>query len=91
MEFCDPRTSSFSPRPRSRLPELTLFNNPRLDEGMFYDMDMTGVVCNDNQDFWEEAFANQLGDPGGTLMESLEWTQAAMKQFGGRDDGHTEA
>ncbi|KAK7736147.1 Transcriptional activator [Cytospora paraplurivora] len=86
MELRDPRISSFSPRPGSQLPELMLFNNASLDEGMFYDVDMTGVVCNDNQDFWEEAFANPLGDPGNTLMESLEWTQAAMDQFGGRDN-----
>lgn len=80
-------TGKFSPQSLSQMPDFTFLNNPSLDEGMFYDVDMTGVGGNDNQDFWEEAFANPAGDPGNTLMESLEWTQAAMDQFGSNGDG----
>ncbi|ROV91864.1 hypothetical protein VMCG_09185 [Cytospora schulzeri] len=76
----------FSPQSVSQIPDFSFLNNPSLDEGMFYDVDMTGVGGNDNQDFWEEAFANPAGDPGNTLMESLEWTQAAMDQFGNSGD-----
>lgn len=68
------------------MPDFTFLTNPSLDEGMFYDVDMSGAG-NNNQDFWEEAFANPAGDPGSTLMESLEWTQAAMDQFGNHTDG----
>lgn len=67
--------------PMQAMPDFTFLINPSLDEGMFYDVDMSGTG-NNNQDFWEEAFANPAGDPGSTLMESLEWTQAAMDQFG---------
>lgn len=70
-------TSGFSPQAVSQMPDFTFLTNPSLGEGMFYDVDMSGVG-NNNQDFWEEAFANPAGDPGNTLMESLEWTQAAM-------------
>jgi hypothetical protein len=80
-------TGRFSPQSLSQIPDFSFLNNPSLDEGMFYDVDMTGVGGNDNQDFWEEAFANPAGDPGNTLMESLEWTQAAMDQFGSGGDG----
>lgn len=68
------------------MPDFTFLTNPSLDEDMFYDIDMGGTG-NNNQDFWEEAFANPAGDPGNTLMESLEWTQAAMDQFGNDADG----
>lgn len=74
-------TSGFSAQARSQMPDFTFLTNPSLDDGIFYDVDMTGVGPNNNQDFWEEAFANPAGDPGNTLMESLEWTQAAMDQF----------
>lgn len=74
-------TSGFSPQGMSQMPDFTFLTNPSLGEGMFYDVDMGGVG-NNNQDFWEEAFANPAGDAGSTLMDSLEWTQAAMDQFG---------
>lgn len=79
-------SSGFSPRAMSQMPDFTFLTNPSLGEGMFYDVDMSGVG-NNNQDFWEEAFANPAGDPGNTLMESLEWTQAAMDQFGFNGEG----
>lgn len=63
--------------PMQTMTDFTFFTNPMLDEGIFYDVDMAGTGHN-NQDIWEEAFANPAGDPGSTLMESLEWTQAAM-------------
>ncbi|CAN8105390.1 unnamed protein product [Discula destructiva] len=65
--------------PMQAVPDFTFLTSPSLDEGMFYDMDMTGAG-NSNQDFWEQAFANPAGDLGSTLMESLEWTQATMGQ-----------
>lgn len=71
----------------AQMPDFTFLTNPSLGEGMFYDVDMTGVGGNNNQDFWEEAFANPAGDPGNTLMESLEWTQVAMDQFGFNGEG----
>lgn len=80
-------TSGFSPQAVSQMPDFTFLTNPSLGEGMFYDVDMSGVGGNNNQDFWEEAFANPAGDPGSTLMESLEWTQAAMDQFGFNGEG----
>lgn len=80
-------TGRFSPQSLSQIPDFSFLNNPSLDEGMFYDVDMTGVGGNDNRDFWEEAFANPVGDSGNTLMESLEWTQIAMDQFGTGGDG----
>lgn len=87
MNIHSHHTGRFSPQSLSQIPDFSFLNNPSLDEGMFYDVDMTGVGGNDNQDFWEEAFANPAGDPGNTLMESLEWTQAAMDHFGGSGDG----
>lgn len=75
-------TSGFSPPAAPQMPDFTFLTNASLGEGMFYDVDMSGVGNNNNQDFWEEAFANPAGDPGSTLMESLEWTQAAMDQWG---------
>lgn len=84
-------TSGFSPQvggvAAAQVPDFTFLTNPSLGEGMFYDVDMTGVGGNNNQDFWEEAFANPAGDPGNTLMESLEWTQLAMDQFGFNGEG----
>lgn len=68
------------PQGMSQIPDFPFLTNSSLGEGMFYDVDMSGVG-NNNQDFWEEAFANPAGDPGNTLMESLEWTQAAMDHF----------
>ncbi|KAJ4387525.1 Transcriptional activator [Gnomoniopsis smithogilvyi] len=63
------------------MPDFTFLTNPSLDADMFYDVDMSGASSN-NQAFWEEAFANTAGDPGSSLMESLEWTQTVMDQFG---------
>lgn len=63
------------------MPDFTFLTNPSLDADMFYDVDMSGA-SNNNQAFWEEAFANTAGDPGSSLMESLEWTQTVMDQFG---------
>lgn len=63
------------------MPDFTFLTNPSLDADMFYDVDMSGA-SNNNQAFWEEAFANTAGDPGSSLMESLEWTQTVMGQFG---------
>lgn len=81
-------TSGFSTQTMSQIPDFIFLANPSLGEGMFCDVDMTGGVgTNNNQAFWEEAFANTTGDPGSTLMESLEWTQAAMDQFGGSGEG----
>lgn len=57
----------------SQMPDFTFLTNPSMADGIFYDVDMAGVN-NSNQDFWEEAFANPAGDPGSTLMESLDWT-----------------
>ena len=87
LDYHGLHTSRFSPRSLSQMPDFTFLNNPSLDEGIFYDVDMTDVGGNDTQDFWEEAFANPAGDPGSTLMESLEWTQAAMDQFANNGDG----
>lgn len=67
-------TSGFSPLQTSQIQDFSFLAHPSLDE-------------NSNQDFWEEAFANPTGDPGNTLMESFEWTQAAMDQFGGNSEG----
>lgn len=79
--------SGLSPQIISQMPDFYFLTQPSLGEGMFNDVDMTfGSAGNNNQDFWEEAFANPTGDPGNTLMESLEWTQAAMDQFGGSND-----
>lgn len=75
-------TGAFSPHTIAQMPDFNLLTNQTLGEDMFCDVDMSNVG-NNNQDFWEEAFANPTGDPGNTLMESLEWTQAAMDQFGG--------
>lgn len=82
-------TSGFSPQAMSQIPDFYFLANPSLGEGMFCDVDMAGSSGgnNNNQDFWEEAFANPAGDPGNTLMESLEWTQAAVDQFGGSGEG----
>lgn len=66
------------------MPDFTFLTNPSLDADMFYDVDMSGA--SNNQAFWEEAFANTAGDPGSSLMESLEWTQTVMDQFGTGDD-----
>lgn len=67
--------------------DFTLFNNPSLADGMFYDIDMTGTGYDNNQGFWEEAFANLAGDSGNTLVESLEWGQAALDHYDGNADG----
>lgn len=67
--------------------DFTLLNNPSLAEGMFYDTDMTGPECDNNQEFWQEAFANLAGDSGNTLVESLEWGQAALDHYGVDTDG----
>lgn len=82
-------TSVFSPQTMSQIPDFFFLASPSLGEGMFLDVDMAGGGggTNNNQDFWEEAFANPTGDPGNTLMESLEWTQAAVDQFGGSGEG----
>lgn len=64
------------------MPDFTFLTNPSLDADMFYDVDMGGASNSNNQAFWEEAFANTAGDPGSSLMESLEWTQTVMDQFG---------
>lgn len=83
-------TTASHPRPAEQLPEtfeFPLFNNPGLADGMFYDTDMVGAGCDNNQEFWEEAFANLAGDPGDSIVESLEWGQAALGQF----DGNAEA
>ncbi|PSR85672.1 fungal-specific transcription factor domain-domain-containing protein [Coniella lustricola] len=66
-------TNGYTMHNLSQMPDFSLLTNPSLAEGIFYDMDMAGVN-NNNQDFWEEAFANPAGDPGSTLMESLDWT-----------------
>lgn len=63
------------------MPDFTFLTTPSLDVDMFYDVDMSSA-SNNNQAFWEEAFANTAGDPGSSLMESLEWTQTVMDQFG---------
>ncbi|KAJ0104007.1 Proline utilization trans-activator [Diaporthe amygdali] len=66
------------------LPELfdfNLLNNPSLADEIFYDVDMTGVNSGNNQEFWEEAFASLAGDSGSNLVNSLEWSQAAMDHF----------
>lgn len=60
----------------AQMPDFSFLTNPSLGEGMFYDVDMNPLAG--NTDFWEEAFANPAGDAGNTLMESLEWTQAAQ-------------
>lgn len=39
-------------------------------EATFYDMDLAAAGGND--DIWEEAFANPVGDPGYTLSQ---WTE----------------
>lgn len=85
-------TSGFSPQSMQQVPDFYFLSNPSLGEGMFTDIDMIGGGAgaeNNNQDFWEEAFANPIGDPGNTLMESLEWTQAAAAdhQLGGSGEG----
>lgn len=73
------------------MPDFTFLTNPSLDADMFYDVDMSGASSN-NQAFWEEAFANTAGDPGSSLMESLEWTQTVMDQFGnGEYDGNVKS
>lgn len=77
-------TSDF---PMEAMPDFTFLTNPSLDEAFFHDVEMGGAGGNNNQDFWEEAFANPAGDPGSTLMESLEWSQAAMDSFGNGMDG----
>lgn len=74
-------------QPLSETFDFALFNNPCLADGMFYDIDMSGADCEDNQDFWEEAFANLAGDSGNTLVESLEWGPAALNHFDGNVDG----
>jgi hypothetical protein len=66
--------------------DFTLLNNPSLADGMFYDVDMTGPGCEDNQEFWEEAFANLAGDSANTLVESLEWSQAALDDYAGDEE-----
>lgn len=66
--------------PMQAMPDFTFLTNPSLDADMFYDVDLSGA--SNNQAFWEEAFANTAGDPGSSLMESLEWTQTVMDQFG---------
>lgn len=71
------------------LPELfdfNLLNNPSLADEIFYDVDMTGVNSGNNQEFWEEAFASLAGDSGSNLVNSLEWSQAAMDHFEGNGD-----
>ncbi|KAL1845751.1 Transcriptional activator [Diaporthe australafricana] len=69
-------------QPPPDLFDFTLLNNPSLADGIFYDVDMTGIHSGDNQEFWEEAFANSAGDSGNNLVESLEWGQAALDHFG---------
>lgn len=78
-------TSGFSPQAASQLPDFTFLTNASLGEGMFYDVDMSGVG-NNNQDFWEEAYLNPTGDPVNPLMESLEWSRAAMDQWDSGED-----
>lgn len=78
------------PRLAQPLPEtfdFTLFNNASLADGMFYDIDMAGIEYDNNQEFWEEAFANLAGDSGNTLVESLEWGQAALDHYDDNVDG----
>lgn len=84
-----PCITSSHPHLAQPLPEtfdFTLFNNASLADGMFYDIDMTGTDYDNNQEFWEEAFANLAGDSGNTLVESLEWGQAALDHYGGNAD-----
>lgn len=66
--------------------DFTLFNNASLAEGMFYDIDMAGTDYDNNQEFWEEAFANLAGDSGNTLVESLEWGHVALDHYDGNAD-----
>lgn len=83
-------TTTSQPHLEQALPEtfdFTLFNNPSLADGMFYDIDMTGTDYDNNQEFWEEAFANLAGDSSNTLVESLEWGQAALSHYDGNIDG----
>lgn len=83
-------TTTSQPHLAQALPEtfdFTLFNNTSLADGMFYDIDMTGTDDNNNQEFWEEAFANLAGDSSNTLVESLEWGQAALSHYDGNIDG----
>ena len=83
-------TRASHPRLDQPLPEtfdFPLFNNPSLSDGMFYDIDMAGADCDNNKEFWEEAFANLAGDSGNSLVESLEWGQAALGHFEGNEGG----
>lgn len=63
--------------------DFTLLNNPSLADDMFTDIEMPGPDLDKNQEFWEEAFANMAGDSANTLVESLEWGQAALDHYDG--------
>lgn len=72
-----------------QLPDFPFLTNPRFGEGLFNMNDLdVGSGTGNNQDFWEEAFANPAGDPGNTLMESLEWTQIGSLNPFGENGGH---
>lgn len=63
--------------------DFSLLNNPSLADVIFYDVDMTGLECENNEEFWEEAIANLAGDSGNTMVESLEWGGTALGDYDG--------
>ncbi|KAG8156334.1 hypothetical protein KVR01_013786 [Diaporthe batatas] len=77
---------SYSQPPQETF-DFNILNNPSLADGIFYDVDMTGPHGENNEEFWEEAFANLAGDSGDAMLESLEWGRATLDDYGGDIDG----